>query len=78
MKNADEIIKGVATDLQKHGGHLECTVCEHNQELGDVSENLSKGWPMHCNLTMSWITAKQEAERAAAGNNNLNPSKEEE
>jgi hypothetical protein len=49
------------TELQEHGGHLECNACGLVQSLGDVSTYLKSGWPKHCGYTMTWITKRQES-----------------
>lgn len=49
-------------NLESFGGHLECTVCGHKKPLGRTSVYLAQGWPKHCGYTMTWITARQEAE----------------
>lgn len=52
----------IAEDLKGFSGHLECTVCHRSQPLGNVGGKLRAGWPKCCNLTMRWITARQERE----------------
>lgn len=59
------VAEKIATDLADFGGHLECTVCGHEEEVGDIANQLSTGWKKHCGYTMAWVTARQEAERAA-------------
>lgn len=62
MKTTSEIKNAIADDLKDLGGHLECSVCGLTQSLGNIGANLSEGWPKHHGYTMTWITAKQEAQ----------------
>lgn len=54
--------ENIATDLQQHGGHLECSECGFTEPLGDIASKLALGWPKHCGYTMSWITARMESQ----------------
>lgn len=48
-------------ELEAIGGHLECTVCKRQEELGNnIALKLATGWPKCCGYTMTWITARQE------------------
>lgn len=46
----------IGDELQGFGGHLKCNTCRHTQELGNVGNKISNGWPQHCGYTMTWIT----------------------
>lgn len=50
---------GVALD--KFGGVLRCGTCGYVYELqhGDTSHYTAKGWPKHCDRTMTWWTKRQ-------------------
>jgi len=70
-----ETNKGFATEAAKIGGHLECqrktsatgTVCgAHINIPEDPAEAqklvvgwMANGWPQHCGITMTWVTAHE-------------------
>lgn len=57
------LIPALSETLSSFGGHLECTDCGRVTPLGDVGAKLKGGWPKCCRHTMTWVTARQLAER---------------
>lgn len=55
----------IGADLQGFGGVLRCTVCGHEEPLGNVAPNLRHGWAKHCGYTMRWVTQSQLDEAAS-------------
>lgn len=62
------IHKVIENGLSGFGGLLRCTVCGHEQQLGDIGAKLAGGWPKCCGYTMRWWTARQLVE--GEGNSN--------
>jgi hypothetical protein len=65
VRVCQSIVPRLAETLAGMGGHLECNRCRRVQPLGDVGAKLSGGWPLCHRQTMTWVTARQLAERKA-------------
>lgn len=46
--------------------HLRCNECGKRKDIGEVSDYLRAGWPMHCGYTMELRTEAQEQSNATA------------
>ena len=66
IQSANTLHEKIGADLQGFGGILRCTVCGHEEPLGEVARSLRHGWKKHCGYTMRWVTQRQLDEEAAS------------
>jgi hypothetical protein len=64
VKRATGLTGAIAADLSLFGGILRCEECGGERPLDDVAGYLSRGWPVHCGRTMTWVTLKLLAAEA--------------